>query len=115
MVNSRFGEGLTGYFMYYKHSPSFKGPRFNWSIIVNFDMRGRRKRRRRDGYKAGSYDPDLLLGCRLAPHRETAFREAEARQKHLSYHEVAARSRGLTGSKVGTIVIKKVLVREQRL
>lgn len=28
---------------------------------------------------------------------ETAFREAEGRQKHPSYHEVAARSRGLTG------------------
>lgn len=60
-------------------------------------MRGRRKRRRSDGYKAGSYDPDLLLGCRLALHRERAFREAEGRQKHPSYHEVAARSRGLTG------------------
>lgn len=78
-------------------------------------MRRRRKRRRRDGYKAGSCDPDLSLGYGLAPHRETAFREAEGRQKHLSYHEVAARSRGLTDSKVGTIVIKKVLVREQRL
>lgn len=59
-------------------------------------MRGRRKKRRRDGYKAGSYNLDLLLGCRLALHRETAFREAEVRQKHPSYHEVAARSRGLT-------------------
>lgn len=54
MVNSRFGEGLTGYFMYYKHSPSFKDPRFNWSIIVNFDMRGRRKRRRGMVIKQGA-------------------------------------------------------------
>lgn len=98
-----------------RHRLSFKGPRSNWSIIVNFDMRGRRKRRRRDGYKAGSYDPDLLLGCGLALHRETAFREAEGRQKHPSYHEVAARSRGLRGEQAGRTVIKKVLVREQRL
>lgn len=60
-------------------------------------MRGRRKRRKKDGYKSGIYDPDLLLGCRLALHRETVFREAEVRQKHPSYHEVAATSRGLTG------------------